>query len=586
MVSALIGGPCDRRDARKSQAPGRPQRAHELSNVAGPEGAGEGRGSTLSVHSLPSGPSSPFTSEEQPVASWALSFERLLQDPLGLAYFTEFLKKEFSAENLSFWKACEQFQQIPASDTQQLAQEARCIYEEFLSSQALNPVNIDRQAWLGEEVLATPNPDMFRVQQLQIFNLMKFDSYARFVKSPMYRECLLAEAEGRPLCEPGTSDPGSPNTTFRKKPKLKPGKSLPLGVEDLGQLPNTEAFGGRGPRKSFRRELGTTNGNPALRRESQGSLNSSASLDLGFLAFVSSKSETQSHRKSLGGPEGEGESRVGRYCCVYLPDGTASLALVRPGLTIRSMLASICEKRGLSLPDIKVYLVGNEQKALVLDQDCTVLADQEVKLENRISFELEIIPLGKVVRITSKSSKRLKEALFPILGKHGLSLQQISVYLSGEKRTLDLEKLVSSVSAQRLVLDTLPGVKITRTESTSPSQSQGGPLQTEGKTSQPSSLLTNSLGQGPRSTGKRHTCDIEGLVELLNRVQSSRADDQRGLLRKEDLVLPDFLQLPVQQPSLPEEQPHGEAPQSPPPQTEPPPPAQGDPAESSASPAL
>lgn len=25
------------------------------------------------------------------------------------------------------------------------------------------------------------------------------------------------------------------------------------------------------------------------------------------------------------------------------------------------MLAGICEKRGLSLPDIKVYLVGNEQ---------------------------------------------------------------------------------------------------------------------------------------------------------------------------------------------------------------------------------
>ena len=27
------------------------------------------------------------------------------------------------------------------------------------------------------------------------------------------------------------------------------------------------------------------------------------------------------------------------------------------------------------------------QKALVLDQDCTVLADQEVRLENRITFE-------------------------------------------------------------------------------------------------------------------------------------------------------------------------------------------------------
>uniref|UniRef100_A0A8D0WR97 Regulator of G-protein signaling 14 n=1 Tax=Sus scrofa TaxID=9823 RepID=A0A8D0WR97_PIG len=515
----------------------------ELSSTAGPQGQGEGRGSSLSIHSLPSGPSSPYPTEEQPVASWGLSFERLLQDPLGLAYFTEFLKKEFSAENVTFWKACERFQQIPASDTQQLAQEARNIYQEFLSSQALSPVNIDRQAWLGEEVLAEPRPDMFREQQLQIFNLMKFDSYARFVKSPMYRECLLAEAEGRPLREPGSSRLGSPEAT-RKKPKLKPGKSLPLGVEELGQQPQAEGPGGRPLRKSFRKEQGGA-ANSALRRESQGSLNSSASLDLGFLAFVSSKSE--SHRKSLGSSEGESESRPGKYCCVYLPDGTASLALARPGLTIRDMLAGICEKRGLSLPDIKVYLVGNEQKALVLDQDCTVLADQEVRLENRITFELELAALERVVRISAKPTKRLQDALQPILAKHGLSPQQVALRLPGEKQPLDLGKLVSSVAAQRLVLDTLPGVKIHEAGDVPPCRSQGGPPRIQDKATHPPSQSLNSLAQTSSSiTGKRQTCDIEGLVELLNRVQSSGAHDQRGLLRKEDLVLPEFLQLPVQ----------------------------------------
>ncbi|XP_057584121.1 regulator of G-protein signaling 14 isoform X2 [Hippopotamus amphibius kiboko] len=516
----------------------------ELSSTAGPQGQGEDRGSSLSIHSLPSGPSSPFSTEEQPVASWGLSFERLLQDPLGLAYFTEFLKKEFSAENVTFWKACERFQQIPASNTQQLAQEARNIYQEFLSSQALSPVNIDRQAWLGEEVLAEPRPDMFRAQQLQIFNLMKFDSYARFVKSPLYRECLLAEAEGRPLREPGSSSPGSPDAT-RKKPKLKPGKSLPLGVEEVGQLPPAEGPGGRPLRKSFRKELAGGSANSALRRESQGSLNSSASLDLGFLAFVSSKSE--SHRKSLGSSEGESESRPGKYCCVYLPDGTASLALARPGLTIRDMLAGICEKRGLSLPDIKVYLVGNEQKPLVLDQDCTVLADQEVRLENRITFELELAALERVVRISAKPTKRLQEALQPILAKHGLSPQQVALRRPGDKQPLDLGKLVSSVAAQRLVLDTPPGVKLSEAGDTSPCRGQGGPPRIQDKAAHPPPLSLNSLAQAPSNvTGKRQTCDIEGLVELLNRVQSSGAHDQRGLLRKEDLVLPEFLQLPAQ----------------------------------------
>ncbi|XP_036703532.1 regulator of G-protein signaling 14 isoform X2 [Balaenoptera musculus] len=529
----------------------------ELSSTTGPQGQGEGRGSSLSIHSLPSGPSSPFPTEEQPVASWGLSFERLLQDPLGLAYFTEFLKKEFSAENVTFWKACERFQQIPASDTQQLAQEARNIYQEFLSSQALSPVNIDRQAWLGEEVLAEPRPDMFRAQQLQIFNLMKFDSYARFVKSPLYRECLLAEAEGRPLREPSSSRLGSPDAT-RKKPKLKPGKSLPLGVEELGQLPPAEGPGGRPLRMSFRRELGGGASNSALRRESQGSLNSSASLDLGFLAFVSSKSE--SHRKSLGSSEGDSESRPGKYCCVYLPDGTASLALARPGLTIRDMLAGICEKRGLSLPDIKVYLVGNEQKALVLDQDCTVLADQEVRLENRITFELELAALERVVRISAKPTKRLQEALQPILAKHGLSPQQVALRRPGEKQPLDLRKLVSSVAAERLVLDTLPGVKIPEAGDISPCCSQGGQPTIQDKAAHLPPLSLNSLAQAPSSiTGKRQTCDIEGLVELLNRVQSSGAHDQRGLLRKEDLVLPEFLQLPAQGPNSQEAPPQTES---------------------------
>lgn len=126
----------------------------------------------------------------------------------------------------------------------------------------------------------------------QIFNLMKFDSYARFVKSPLYQECLLAEAEGRPLREPGSSHLGSPDTSrkvrtdgvagggtgagsgsspdldpcaglgrcsapesslYPQKPKLKPGKSLPLGVEELGQLPLAEGPCGRPLRKSFRR---------------------------------------------------------------------------------------------------------------------------------------------------------------------------------------------------------------------------------------------------------------------------------------------------------------------------------------------
>ncbi|NXW81069.1 RGS14 protein, partial [Hirundo rustica] len=525
--------------------------------------ASRARGSNHSVNSLP-GPSATCGSTQGSVVSWAESFETLLQDRVAVTYFTEFLKKEFSAENVYFWQACEHFQQIPASDTQQLAQEARRIYDEFLSSHSVSPVNIDKQAWIGEDVLANPSPDMFRVQQLQIFNLMKFDSYTRFVKSPLYQACLRAESQGQPLPDLRPhSRSSSPPADLSKKSKLKMGKSLPLGVETAGSGATHSPH--RSFRKGERREPSWAEGGEGSRsavlwRESQGSLNSSASLDLGFLSSASTAASpwTEGQQKSLGGSEAELPAKPMKYCCVYLPDGTASLASVRPGNSIRDMLAGICEKRGLSLPDIKVFLVGNEKKALVLDQECSVLADKEVKLENRISFELEISSLNKTIHITAKSTKRIREALQPMLGKYGVSVEQALLRRQGEPATLDLEKLVSTVSAQKLVLET-PAGKVSSLPNPVPSSHitltsthRGSPTGAEPDTrwEVPSSFSR------PRSSAatnlNRRTYDLEGLVELLNRAQSCRANDQRGLLSKEDLVLPDFLQLPVRDDSASE----------------------------------
>ncbi|KAH0629946.1 hypothetical protein JD844_012440 [Phrynosoma platyrhinos] len=59
--------------------------------------------------------------------------------------------------------------------------------------------------------------------------------------------------------------------------------------------------------------------------------------------------------------------------------------------------------------------------------------------------------------------------------------------------------------------------------------------------------MSSSFVRPSRSNQNRRTYDLEGLVELLNRVQSTRVNDQRGLLSKEHLVLPDFLQMPEQQ---------------------------------------
>ncbi|XP_069810658.1 regulator of G-protein signaling 14 isoform X2 [Dendropsophus ebraccatus] len=530
----------------------------------------DGRGSDQSLNSLPSVQTAGLGSERS-VASWAVSFERLLQDPLGVDYFTEFLKKEYSAENIHFWKSCEKYQSIPADDTEQLLQESRRIYNEYLSSTSLCPVNVDQQALITEEMLEKPTPDLFKVQQLQIFNLMKFDSYARFVKSPLYQECMLSEVEGRPLPNLNFS-PTSPNsgcsaiTSGAVKKKLRPGKSLPLGVDSSGLDNLTDGSRAnrsfkRKDRKGNSRDVPDSNG-LSSRHESEGSLNSATSLDL--ISSFSGKSEYDSG--SLGSTERDPDCKPMKYCCVYLPDGTASLTAIKPGLSIREILVGVCEKRGYNSSDVKVYLAGNEQKALALDQECTVLTDQEVKLENRISFELKIEPMNKSLRIVSKPTKSIHEALQPALKKYGLGNQHFVLQRMGKSHAIDQGSPVTLVAGQTLVLQVHSDDKDathakgstaelqTKKESTKekPGEMRVPRLDLhhwttkEANKDHHASLMHRRSGITPdKQKMIRHNQDIEGLVEMLNRVQNTRADDQRGLLSKEDLVLPEFLKLPT-----------------------------------------
>ncbi|KAF7249508.1 Regulator of G-protein signaling 14, partial [Varanus komodoensis] len=288
---------------------------------------------------------------------------------------------------------------------------------------------------------------------------------------------------------------------------------------------------------------------PSQWRESQGSLNSSASLDLGFLSSCATNSpQTDNHRKSLTGSESDNQNQPIKYCCIYLPDGTASLAPVRAGLSIQEMLVGICERRGLHPPDVKIYLVGNEKKPLALNQESLVLMDQEVRLETRISFDLEIVPINKTVRILAKSTKHLREALQPILEKYGLDVTRVLLRRPGDPRALNMEEKVSSVAAQKLVLESDAEAKPVDARNATPNSAcdqneDGSCVETEAD-AEPLPEMSCSFTRPSRSNQNRHTCDLEGLVELLNRVQSCRVNDQRGLLSKEDLVLPEFLQVP------------------------------------------
>lgn len=126
------------------------------------------------------------------VKQWAFSLSELLADPLGRRHFARFLEKEISAENLGFWLACEKLKATPIRNVPSKAQE---IFNEYLSDSATSPINVDCKT--REEVelnLKNPGRYMFDAAQDHIFQLMKSDSYRRFIRCDQYKELLKAPA--------------------------------------------------------------------------------------------------------------------------------------------------------------------------------------------------------------------------------------------------------------------------------------------------------------------------------------------------------------------------------------------------------
>ncbi|XP_063163307.1 regulator of G-protein signaling 10 isoform X2 [Candoia aspera] len=105
---------------------------------------------------------------------WARSLESLLEDPEGVKKF-------------------------------RMQAKANEIYRNFLSNKASYQVNVEGQSRLDESILEKPHPLMFQKLQDQIFNLMKYDSYSRFLKSDMFLKLKETEEQEENSPDPQTA---------------------------------------------------------------------------------------------------------------------------------------------------------------------------------------------------------------------------------------------------------------------------------------------------------------------------------------------------------------------------------------------
>nr|XP_057919949.1 regulator of G-protein signaling 14 isoform X3 [Doryrhamphus excisus] len=492
-------------------------------------------GSSSSLPGTPGGESSPANS----VLSWAVSFEKLLEDPCGVSYFTAFLRSEVSAENILFWQSCEQFRKIPATSLEELKATACSIYEMYLSEKAPHSVNIDDTAKTDEKDLEQPTPDMFNKAQAQIFKLMKMDSYRRFVRSSLYQSCTLASVEGKRLPHLSTEPfrTVSWEDVARRSPNLGDKKSR---KSDGSSFSSGKILDKQRQKRGSLGDASHSNVSPSLREAV--AVKSSSNVELDSLCRTAENGQSSPRSPEQGGVLGGRCGMEGGYCCVYLPDGSASLAPTRNGLPIRDMLAGLCEKRGFSLKDVIIYLHGKDKQPLSLDQDCCVLRDQQVLLELRVTFALEIAFTGKTGGIMAKSSKTLQDALSTVLQKHSLKPHEAQVTIVGSDEAVNMSTTVFRLANKMLRLDKVKGKdqgSIPRASGTA-AATQAGSGGLEARLSP----QTDKFKTSPKPSKNR---DMDGLLEMLSRAQCCRVDDQRGLLTKEQLEVPLFLQLPPDQ---------------------------------------
>lgn len=167
------------------------------------------------------------------VERWSFSFMELLNDAMGRKEFLVYLEKEFSAENLCFWQACED---VRHGETSKIPEKVGEVYKQFLSPGASRWVNIDSKTMEKTlEGLKRPHRFVLDDAQMHIYFLMKKDSYPRYLKSDLYKN-LLARA----IVPQETKKSGFP--FMRRQRHSSPSPALAtLTAEDDGKAKNSNS---------------------------------------------------------------------------------------------------------------------------------------------------------------------------------------------------------------------------------------------------------------------------------------------------------------------------------------------------------
>ncbi|XP_050556347.1 regulator of G-protein signaling loco isoform X4 [Spodoptera frugiperda] len=342
------------------------------------------------------------------VSRWSLGLEHLLADPAGFEAFAHFLAKEFAAENIRFWWSCEQYSAI--SEPERRGALAAEIWQRHLADKAPEPVNVDAAARRAAKLMMETHPppaELFQQAQKQIFNVMKFDSYPRFLRSGIHAECARADLRGLP-------QPYAPARDNNAEPtKLKKSDS----------------------NASERRRSGGGSLLPWKLRAGRERANSTQHAEPPPVTDVVKSSQSVPGQSLL--------------CRVVLPDGATSVVGVDDSLTVRRLVDRLLQRRNLPCANYDVLLKDASQgtsTTVDLSSPSSVLGGREAVVERRVVVRLEVGSRGVAVRCGP--ARRLRHVLRPVLAKYAAPHPARAVLRDG--RVLHPDTLMQELDGSRL----------------------------------------------------------------------------------------------------------------------------------------
>ena len=133
---------------------------------------------------------------------------------------------------------------------------------------------------------------------------------------------------------------------------------------------------------------------------------------------------------------------------ILLPDMSTAVIAALSGQSIQQLLNKLLERRGLGFSAFEIY-DNQSATAFDLEQDASVLAGIEVRLEPRVVFQL-ILYTGKTLLIRGKLQRLLGEVLKPVLVKYGIKMDNVLIVKAASSDVVQLKTLMASLDGLHL----------------------------------------------------------------------------------------------------------------------------------------